>query len=961
MLGEGGFGTVWLAERRQPMVQRVAIKIIKPGMDSAAVIARFEQERQALAVMDHPNVARVFDGGVTPTGRPYFVMEYVKGVPITGFCDRHRYTIRQRLELFVGVCEAVQHAHAKGIIHRDLKPSNILVEEIDGVPVVKVIDFGIAKAITQAEWANTAFTQEGMVIGTPEYMSPEQVLGVLDVDTRSDVYALGVVLYELLTGELPFDSLELRRAGLAEIQRIIREQAPPRPSTRLSGADPERRTSIARSRSIAGDRLSTELRRELDWIPLMALRKERDRRYASASALADDVCRYLDGRPLVAAPDSRMYLARKFVGRNRVQVVAAASVFAALSIGLVVALWQRNEAMSAQEAEAKETARADERAKAAEEAELAERQRADELKRVSDFQSRMLSEIDATKAGVDLMADIRSRHAAALESAGVPEADRNAMLEAFASELARVNATDTAAGIIDRTILRPAIQAIGKDFSDQPVVDAQLRQALADLYVRIGLYAEAMPLQESALSTRRREFGDADPRTLASINDSGAVLQMSGKTDEAEPLLLEALELRRSVLGEDHPDTIESIGNVATLRRAQTRFDEADAAYRDAIERSRRVLGNDHTDTLRLINNHAYLLEARGDYPAAELRYREALEGQRRVLGEESPLALVTMNNIAQLLRAQGKLGESEAFSREALERQQRVLGESHPNTLASLNNLGYVLYVQGKRDEADPLMTEALSRCRVVLGNDHPQTISVISNVGQLRFAQGRVAEAEPFFHEAAERSERVLGRTNSQTMMAKNNLGFLLQSMGKYSEAEPFMADAVALGIEILGERHLTTLTLIANYGMVLSRLERFDEAIDRVDDHEDAAREVFVGPRATGLASMLRTMGVSRVGLGYEAGRFTLAESNLLEGYSLYAALRGEAHKDTVECIQGLIALYTAWHAAEPDKGFEIKAREWQGKLDAANGPEGTEPRGSSRLPGGSRSGLESRAIS
>jgi tRNA A-37 threonylcarbamoyl transferase component Bud32 len=363
-IAEGGMGTVWMAEQREPVKRKVAIKLVKAGMDSRQVLARFEAERQALALMDHPNIAKVFDGGMTDQGRPFFVMEYVKGVPLTYYCDQARLSLKERLNLFIPVCQAVQHAHQKGIIHRDLKPSNILICLYDGKPVPKVIDFGLAKAMHQSLTEQTLHTAFGMMVGTPLYMSPEQAEhNNLDVDIRTDIYSLGVILYELLTGTTPLEKQQLKEAAYNEILRLIKDVEPPKPSTRLSGS--ASLPNIAAQRNIDPKQLRKSLTGDLDWIVMKTLEKDRMRRYESVSALVNEIHRYLDGQPVEACPPSATYRLRKFASRHRTWVTVSAA-FLFLIVGSSVVSWillaqaqfARNQAVAAQASSQKERDRA---------------------------------------------------------------------------------------------------------------------------------------------------------------------------------------------------------------------------------------------------------------------------------------------------------------------------------------------------------------------------------------------------------------------------------------------------------------------------------------------------------------------------------------------------------------------------------------------------------------------------
>jgi serine/threonine protein kinase len=838
-IGEGGFGVVYDAEQERPVRRRVALKVIKLGMDTRQVVARFEAERQALALMDHPNIAKVFDAGATATGRPYFVMELVKGLPATKYCDEQKLGIPERLEIVATVCDALQHAHQKGVIHRDIKPSNVLVATIDGKVVPKIIDFGIAKATSARLTEKTIFTEFRQLIGTPEYMSPEQAgQSAEDVDTRTDVYAIGVLLYELLTGATPFDSERLRSAAYGELLRIIREEDPPRPSTRI-GTLGATAGLVAATRATVPARLGTLVRGELDWIVMRAMEKDRARRYDSAGALGADIRRYLRGDAVVAAPPSRGYQARKFVTRNRSAVVATGAVGLALLAGAIGFAWQARTAQRERDVATAERNRA-----VMAEAETAKR--ADELKKVSDFQSKMLSQVDPVEAGKRLGTDVAARLAEAIAKEGVPEAERAKQMEMFTSQWKRVNATDAARELIDRTILKPAIEAIDKEFKDQPAVDAALRQAIADRYSDLAMFAEALPLQERALATRRKVLGDDHIDTMISINNMGILLQWWGKLSEAEPYLRECLERKRRVLGDDHKETIAAIANMGSQM--------------------------------------IYL----GKPMEAEPYYKEALERSRRLKDEPNDVMINMLGSMATLLNEQGKYVEAEKMNREGLELNRRAHGNDHKNTLVSIGNIGTVLKAQGKYAEAEPFMREAVEGRRRVLGGEHPDTMVAISELEILLQAQGKLDEAEPLCREVLEKQLKLFGYESVDTLISVNSLGGLLLAKQQNKEALATLAPG------------------------------------------EAAARKTLAG--SARLHRFLWNLGNAQC----RVGEFAAAEKTLVEAQGIAAKMRGAGHKDTRNCNQALIDLYSSWDLAAPGSGYGDKSKEWKTKLDAAAPP-------------------------
>jgi len=925
MLGEGGFGEVWLAEQKAPIARRVALKIIKPGMDSRAVIARFEQERQALALMNHPNIARVFDAGTTDSGRPYFAMEHVKGAPITEHCDRERLTIDDRLRLFHRVCEAVHHAHMKGVIHRDLKPSNILVTSAEGGearPVV--IDFGVAKAVASRLTDKTIHTERGQLIGTPEYMSPEQAeMAESDIDTRTDVYALGVILYELLTGELPFDSQALREAGYAEIQRIIREVDPPKPSTKLSAlrgtdlapevraqeprapgsTDPRGRVGATMLDTIAAQRrtdpatLTRELRRELDWIPLKALRKERAHRYRSAAELGDDIGNYLGHRPLIAGPESGAYRLKKFVRRHRVGVVAGMLVASSIVLGLGAAVWQAGVA-----ARQRDAARA-----AAEDARRAEalaEQRREDTERVAEFQAAQLRGIDPEVMGRRLRELVIADAAAGLVREGAAPEEVTASTARLRDLLSRANPTNVALRTLDENIFDTALSAVHERFAAQPLVRARLLQTLSDTMRGLGLPDRALAPQTEALAIRRAALGDDHPDTIESINGMGVALEAQGKPAEGEVYIREALERSRRVLGPDAPITITTLSNIGAMLRVRGRFEEAEPMAREVLESCRRVMGPGHAETLSALNNMGVLMHSWGKLAEAEPFIRESAELHRNTLGNEHVDTLVAVGNLGALLDDQGRYDEAEPLYREVLAARRRILGDDHRQTLDSVRRMGRASKQLGKFADADMYYTEAVERGRRVMGGDHPETLDAISSLGSVYQAQGRLAEAEQLLLESLECRRRVLGPDHPDTLDSLNSVGVLIRARGRFAEAEPSLRECAEKSRLTLGPDHHTTLTRLSNLGVLLRDLNRFDQA-------EAIFREVLERRRRVlGPAHPETIAAFANLGAVLESqDRLTEAEPYLREAADTSRRVLGEDHPDTLSTLSNLGAVLRA----------------------------------------------------
>jgi len=866
-LGAGGMGAVYLAEQSEPVRRQVALKVIKAGMDSEDVIARFQAEREIIALMNHPNIAQLLDVGATPEGRLYFAMEYVAGVPVTEFCDRRGMDIVHRLELFLQICEGVQHAHQKGVIHRDLKPSNLMVADYHGQMLVKVIDFGIAKSM-DGNRANSGATHVGVPIGTPAYMSPEQAAGDLAaVDTRTDVYSLGVVLYRLITRELPISSDTISKAYDTDLARVLREAHVRPPSRKV--LEIARDTNVSQSewkRSMAGDAqsLARTLAGDLDWITLKALERERDQRYSSVSELAADIRRHLQGEAVLAGPPSKLYRARKFVARNKLMVAAAMAVVLSLILGIigtgymaVEAGRQRARAETALiEAQAQRDRAAGESARA-----IATRSFLEDMIAAPDpwkleggspetRNVRVVEALDAAAANLDknladnpaLRGEIATLLGRTLRRLGQLDASRK-QLETAVELLRPLHPEIALVRVEAETQLAITLAELG-DFA---AADKMMKLLLPRLETTAGLSADsiidarrtaAVAANGVGDSTRAEQLARDNLRLAASVSDpetatSGAqsaladILGEQGKWDEAQRLINEAYTNEQLRHGRNHPMVIQLLSLVANLAYRKGDYPTAETRYREAAQLAEQSLGPRHPETLRFKAHALLALADGGDARAAIAEFRAQIPIRAEVIGADHPDVLTMRSNYANALRAAGDIDEAEAEIESVFRRRRATLGDTHPDTLSAINVLGVIVSQRKDYAKAEVLFRQASELYLKAKGPMHPETVMTQANYLSALRNLGRIDEAVVGFEELLKRGEQVFPPEHFFLAVIRGHLGLSLMEAKRYAEAEPLLMQSFKTAQEQFGDDDARAQTLRARLVDLYTRWGKPEQA--------------------------------------------------------------------------------------------------------------------------------------
>jgi eukaryotic-like serine/threonine-protein kinase len=963
-VGEGGCGTVYVAEQKEPVRRRVAFKIIKLGMDTKSVVARFEAERQALAMMDHPNIAKVFDAGATERGRPFFVMELVRGIPITHYCDQNNLNTHARLELFIKVCHAIQHAHQKGIIHRDIKPSNILVTVNDGQPVPKVIDFGIAKATEGKITDATIYTQLHQFMGTPAYMSPEQAeMTSLDIDTRSDIYSLGVLLYELLAGRPPFDPRELMAIGLDEMRRTIREEEPARPSTKLATLLGDELSTTAKRRSTLPPTLVRQLAGDLDWIAMKCLEKDRTRRYETANGLAADLRRHLNNELVLARPPSTAYRFQKTCQRNKTAFAVAALFAVVLVFATTFSAWQARIAKAAgkktSDTLALVTAERDAKDKARTEAET-----------ISKFLTEAFQSPDPSRDGRTItVAEMLGKAALKLDTdLAAQPAQRAKLQDTLATTYLNLGLADAAVSLREK-VRDYYVAAFGPEHPDTL---PQIR-ALAICYYQVGRRDEALKLREALLPLIRKVLGPENWDTLAAMHDLAGSWEDAGRLDEALKLQEELLPLVRKVLGPEHRATLKCMGTLAIIYYAFGRHPEALKLQEEVLSLCRKVLGPEHPDTLKAISHLTASYTAVGRHPEALKLQDEVLALSRKVNGPEHPETLFALYNLAQSYFPAGRKDEAIKLQEEMLALSRKVNGPKHPDTLSAMHQLAFYYFYVGRKDEALKLQEELLPLQREVSGPEHPGTIAAMHVLTTSYQAAGRLPEAIKLAEEVLLLSRKVLGPELPRTIIAMHLLTTSYQAAGRLPEATKLAEEVLPLSRKVLGPDHPDTIGAMNLLTTSYQAAGRLPEALKLQEELLPFSRKALADARtrlpkdspalAGQLAQISQTLLVLKAWAEAEPllrealtirekkepddwrtfntrsmlgeallGQNKLAEAEplLMGGYKglkdREVAITTQGRFRLLEALERLVKLHEA-------KGSESEAAAWRGRLEAA----------------------------